>query len=64
MDYFVTQYKGGLGQEPIIITKKLNDKELQDLGFFPLSEYEQRYFDKNGIITIVGDQKHTIIKRR
>lgn len=64
MSYFITQQKGGLGENPIIISRKISEEELKQLGFFPLSEAEQRYFDRVGLITIPGDNKTTTIKRR
>ncbi|MFA5307392.1 MAG: hypothetical protein WC365_08135 [Candidatus Babeliales bacterium] len=62
-NYKVTQIWGSFEMPQTTIKKTLTEKELTDLGFFPLEPSEQSDIDKTGKTAICGINKYTIIEK-
>jgi len=62
MQFKVTQHKCGLGWKLPTIEKTLSEKELFDLGFFPLTAFELKEMLENNRTVIEGDCKYTVIQ--
>jgi len=62
MKFKITQVWGSYTMPDATIKKTLSDHELEELGFFPLEDYELKELQKNGKVTICGDNKFTTIE--
>ncbi len=62
MEYKIKQVRAVSMWDPgHTIEKSVTEKELIAWGFFPLTEYEQKFYDEHGFIRIEGDGKYTEI---
>jgi hypothetical protein len=62
MQFKVTQYRSGLGWKLATIEKTLDQEELFQLGFFPLTSFELNEMLADNKTTIEGDCKYTVIE--
>jgi hypothetical protein len=58
----VSQHRGGMGWKLPTIEKTLNQEELFELGFFPLTSFELKEMLENNRTIIEGDCKYTVIE--